>query len=326
MSRWIAWLMILAGWLCLSPASMAAEPVRIALDWTPNTNHTGILVAQSKGFFAEEGLAVEVIEMGPGLGVHLVVSGQCEFAVSMQEEITMARAQGMPVVSVAALYPHNTSGFMAPAELGIESPRDFEGLRYGGWGQDFERAILRTVMEADGADPKSVQMVDLGMLDVPVALQRGFADIFWVYFGWQGVQAQLLDIEFTYLPLAQLAEALDYYTPLIATSEAMIADHPEIVARFLRALARGYVFAAREPEDAADALLSFAPELDRDLVLASQIWLSDHGVDDLERWGWQRQETWAAFSEWAHRHGLIETPLHAEDAYTNELLPREGPS
>jgi len=92
-------------------AVSADEPVKIALDWTPNTNHTGIVVAQQLGYFAKEGLSVKIVQPGPTMSVQLAASGQCEFAVSMQEYVTMARAQDVPVVSIAAVFPHNTSGF-----------------------------------------------------------------------------------------------------------------------------------------------------------------------------------------------------------------------
>lgn len=322
MSKWMRCLVcVILGLLPVVTLAAGGETVRIALDWTPNTNHTGILVAHARGYFEQEGLAVEVIEAGPGLGVHLAVSGQCEFAVSMQEEITMARGQGMPIVSVAAIYPHNTTGFAAEAVLGVESPAAFEGLRYGGWGQDFERAIIRTVMEAHGADVQEVTMVDLGMLDFATALRRGFADVFWIFYGWQGIQAELLGIEISYLPLVDLSDALDYYTPVIAASETMLSSRPDTVARFLRALARGYIYAAQHPEAAAEHLLDFAPELDRTLVLASQRWLADHMVLDLEVWGWQRPETWRTFAEWAAEHQLIDELINPEDAYTNRHLP-----
>ena len=128
-------------------AVMATDVVKIALDWTPNTNHTGIVVAQQMGYFAEEGLDVEIVQPGPTLSIQLAVSGQCDFAVSMQEYVTMARAQDIPVVSIAAVFPHNTSGFAAPAELDVLEPADFENLRYGGWGSDLESVMIRTVMD-----------------------------------------------------------------------------------------------------------------------------------------------------------------------------------
>jgi ABC-type nitrate/sulfonate/bicarbonate transport system substrate-binding protein len=308
-----------SGW-CVS----AAQIVRIALDWTPNTNHTGIVVAQQLGFFAEEGLVVDIVQPGPTMSIQLAVSGQCDFAVSMQEYVTMARAQSVPVVSVAAVFPHNTSGFAAPATLGIQSPADFEHLRYGGWGSDLESVLIRTVMDAYGADFGTVEMFDLGMLDFVTALKRHFADFFWIFYGWEGLYAQLQGVDITYIPLTELAPDLDYYTPVIVTSESLIRDDPQLVRRFMRALERGYVYAALEPEAAAEMLLAFAPGLDADLVQTSQIWLSQQSETELTSWGIQQEATWSRFAAWAFENGLIDQAIDPQAAFTNRFLPAPG--
>ncbi|MBE0634641.1 ABC transporter substrate-binding protein, partial [Candidatus Bipolaricaulota bacterium] len=292
-----------------------------ALDWTPNTNHTGIVVAQQLGYFAQEGLRVEIVQPGPTMSIQLAVSGQCEFAVSMQEYVTMARAQAIPVVSIAAVFPHNTSGFAAPVELGVLAPSDFENLRYGGWGSDLESVMIRTVMDLHGGDYETVELFNLGMLDFVTATQRDFADFFWIFYGWQGIHAQLQGIDFIYIPLTELADVLDYYTPVIVTSESLIATDPELVSRFMRALARGYIFAALEPERAAIMLLDYAPELDEELVHASQMWLSGQSVTDIATWGFQEPETWSRFADWAFANQLIEVAIDPLAAFTNQFLP-----
>ena len=322
MSKRMIGLTVTACWIIvISAGVLADDAVRIALDWTPNTNHTGIVVAQQLGYFAEEGLSVEIVQPGPTMSIQLAVSGQCEFAVSMQEYVTMARAQDIPIVSIAAVFPHNTSGFAAPTELGILEPSDFENLRYGGWGSDLESVMIRTVMDLHGGDFNTVEIFNLGMLDFVTAIERNFADFFWIFYGWQGIHAQLQSIDFIYIPLTELADVLDYYTPVIVTSEAMISTHPDVVSRFMRALARGYIFAALEPEAAASMLLGYAPELDEELVHASQIWLSGQSETDIQMWGFQEAETWSRFADWAFENALIEKTIDPLAAFTNQFLP-----
>ncbi len=324
MSKRTLGLVLAACWMTLvSVGALADDVIRIALDWTPNTNHTGIVVAQQLGFFAEEGLSVEVVQPGPTMSIQLAVSGQCEFAVSMQEYVTMARAQDIPIVSIAAVFPHNTSGFAAPAELGVLEPADFENLRYGGWGSDLESVMIRTVMDLHGGDFDTVEMFNLGMLDFVTAMERDFADFFWIFYGWQGIHAQLQDIDFIYIPLTELADVLDYYTPVIVASEAMISNEPDVVSRFMRALARGYVYAALHPEAAASMLSTYAPELDEELVRASQIWLSGQAETDLMQWGYQKTETWERFAAWAIENALIEKAIDPLAAFTNRFLSTE---
>src|SRR5690606_5117042 len=121
--------------------------VKVVLDWTPNTNHTGLYVARDKGFFAEQGLDVEIVQPGDAGADQMVAAGAAEFGVSYQESITMARTSGVPLVSVAAVIQHNTSGFASPVGHHITRPRDFEGKRYGGWGAPVEEAVIDSLMK-----------------------------------------------------------------------------------------------------------------------------------------------------------------------------------
>ena len=302
-------------------AGSAATRVRIALDWTPNTNHAGIFVADALGYFAAEGLEVEVLEPSPVVSLQLVASGRAEFGVSSQEYITMARAEGTPVVSVAALYPHNTSGFAALRSASISSPADFVGRRYGGWGSDLEAVMIETVMRDVGADPATVEVIAMGTLDFATAAQAGLADFFWIYYGWEGLHAVLMGLEISYLPLSDLDPVLDYYTPVIASSERYLAKEPDAARRFLGALARGYVFAAASPDIAAGILLARVPELDPELVAASQRWLAERSVTDVAHWGHQDVAVWERFAAWALDHALVRRAVDAASAYTNDFLP-----
>ena len=325
-SPFVRWLVAACACLLVSCAALAAdaESVRIALDWTPNTNHTGIFVGMALGFFAEEGLVVEVLEPTETASIPLVASGQSEFGVSMQEYVTMARAQEVPVVSIATLFQHNTSGFAAPSDRGIAGPEDFEDLRYAGWGSDLESVMIRTVMKGVGADFDTVTMINMGMLDFTTAVRRDLADFYWVFYGWQGIHAELQGIEFDFFPLPELAEVFDYYTPVIITRERMIDDRPDVVRRFLNGLSRGYVYAALHPAEAAEILLDHAPELDRTLVYASQVWIAGQTLGDIDRWGRQEESVWTRFAEWSLANGLIERAIDPLAAYTNDFLPHES--
>jgi len=322
-SPFVRWLLVASVCLLIGASASAeeAETVRIALDWTPNTNHTGIFVARALGYFADEGLVVEVLEPTETASIPLVASGQSEFGVSMQEYVTMARAQDVPVVSIATLFQRNTSGFAAPSDRGISSPEDFEGLRYAGWGSDLESVMIRTVMEEVGADFDTVTMINIGMLDFTTAVRRDLADFYWVFYGWQGIHAELQGIDFDFLPLPELAEVLDYYTPVIITRERMIEDRPDAVRRFLRALARGYARATLHPIEAAEILLDHAPELDPELVYASQAWIAGLTLADVDRWGRQEEAVWVRFADWALANRLIERAIDPLAAFTNDFLP-----
>jgi len=303
------------------PEAGALEPAILSLDFVPNTNHTGFYVALDRGWYAEEGIDLEIqVPADPSAALRQVAAGNTEFGVSFQEELTIARAGGIPAVSIAAIIQHNTSAFAALVDSGIASAADFEGKTYASYSLPIERPILEGLMACEGADAATVEFVDVGFDAFP-ALLAGRVDLAWIFQGWDGVQAELRGVELTTVPLYPSECIPDYYTPVVIAGESTIADKPDLVRRFMRATRRGYEFAIENPAEAAEILLEHSPESDPELVRASQEWLSPRYQDDAPAWGVQREEVWSTFAEWLLENGLIDTPVPAEEAFTNAFLP-----
>ena len=301
-----------------------ADRIKITavLDWTPNTNHTGLYVALSEGFFEKEGLEVTIIQPQEGTAEQIVASGSAQFGIGYQESVTFARAEGIPIVSLAAVIQHNTSGFASLAEKGITSPKDFENRKYGGWGSPIEEATLRYLMEQEGADPDKLQIVTTGDADFFQMSATGEVDYAWIFEGWTGIEAKLRGIELNYIELGKVAEVFDYYTPVIITSEKMINENRDVVQKFMRAVEKGYRFCIEKPEEAAEILLKNVPELDRELVAESQKYLAGKYRDDAEYWGMQKHEVWERYMLWLFRNGFIGEQVDVAKAYTNEFLSK----
>src|SRR5690606_12083442 len=121
-----------------------------------------------------------------------------------------ARTQGVPIVSIAAVIQHNTSGIASPANLNITSPKDFEGKTYGGWGSPIEQAVLETIMNVDGADIDKLDIVNAGNADFFTMNNQGI-DFAWIYYGWTGVEAELRGEQINMIYLTDYSEKLDYY-------------------------------------------------------------------------------------------------------------------
>lgn len=294
--------------------------VKVVLDWTPNTNHTGLYVAKDQGFFEQEGLNVQIIAPGESGADTMIASGAAEFGVSYQESITQGRIQGVPLVSIAAVIQHNTSGFASPVAKNIKSPKDFENKSYGGWGAPSESAMIESLMQSEKADATKVKMVNIGDADYFTAVKRDI-DFAWIYYAWTGVDAELRGEPMNMIYLNKYSEKLDYYTPVLATSEKMISSKPEIVKAFVAAATKGYQFAISKPEDAANILIKAVPDLDPKLVVASQKWLSPRYQDDAARWGEQKKSVWENYATWMLDHKLLEKKLDVDTAFTNSFLP-----
>ena len=296
------------------------QEVMLVLDWTPNTNHTGLYVARDKGYYEEEGLRVTIQMPGEAGADKMVAAGNAQFGVSYQEGVTLARIEGVPIVSIAAVIQHNTSGFAAPEAKGIKSPKDFEGKKYGGWGSPIEQATLDLLMEKDHADASTVETISIGDADFFTAVKRDI-DFAWIFYAWTGVEAELRGEPIDMVYLTDYAKELDYYTPVLIANETLIAEQPELVEKFMRATAKGYQFAIDQPQEAGELLAAAEPDLDAELVIASQKWLSPRYQDDAARWGEQKLEVWRDYAEWMSRNELLSEAFDPEAAFTNAFLP-----
>ncbi len=324
-------LVMLSAWILVSctPSAPATTPgskanltqVIMMLDWTPNTNHTGLFVAQAQGWYQDEGLDVQIIQPGQGgTPLQVVASGKADFGVSFQEEVTNARAQDVPVVSLAAIIQHNTSAFISVKDRGITRPKDFEGKKYGAFGLPLENQVLDVLMRCDGADPNKVTMVNIGSSDPLMAIQQNL-DFVWIYEGWEGVEAGLRNLDVNLVRFSDWVKCLpDYYTPLFVTSETMLAQKPDVVRQFMAATAKGYQYAIDHPDEAAEILIKAAPEANPDLIRKSQAWLSPRYRAEAPRWGQQELTVWENYDNWLADRGLVSKKIDVSKAFTNDFL------
>lgn len=315
---WTIGLLLLLTMFGCGKSQGALEKVSVTLDWTPNTNHTGLYVAQELGYFTEEGLDVEILQPGQSITDQIVATGKSHFGVSYQENVIRARSVGIPLVSIAAVIQHNTSGFASLKEAKINSVKDFEGKRYGSWDSPSELAILSNVMQAADADIAKVKVIS-GIYDFFSTIGKD-ADFEWIYYGWDGVIAAQRGIEINYIPLKDLNPVFDYYTPVLISSEDYLKDNADTTKKFLKAVKKGYEYCISDPEKAADILIKHVPELNSQQVQASVQYLSDQYQAEAEYWGVQKREVWLNFADWMSAEKLIKEPLDIDRAYTNEYL------
>ena len=299
--------------------------ITIVLDWTPNTNHTGIFVAQAKGFFEEAGLNVEVVQPPEDGAVTLVASGKAQFGVSFQDSLAPAFAGDsvMPVTAVAAVIQHNTSGIVSRAGEGMDTPKGLEGKKYATWDLDVEKATIRDVMKADGGDFDLVELIPSTVTDEVSALHSGSVDAIWIFYGWAGVACEVAGLDTDYFEFADIDPVFDYYTPVIIGNNAWLEENPETAKAFVEALSKGYTYAAQNPKEAADILMDAAPELksNSELVYASQEYLAAEYIADAARWGEFDADRWAAFFGWLNENDLLEGEIDPDYGFTNDYLP-----
>lgn len=325
--------LLLAVLLVFTVSAAAAETdgmktIVFCLDWTPNTNHTGLYAAQELGYYREAGLDVQIVQPPENGATLMCAAGQAQFAIEAQDTMAASLDLETPlgVTAVAALLQHNTSGILARAGEGMTSAKGMENKVYSTWESPIELAMLRYCMEKEDADFDTVKLIPNNITDEPAALATHQTDAVWVFYGWSGINAELSGVACDYWDFASLSDVLDYYTPVILANNDFLEQEPETARAFLKATAKGYEYACEHPEEAAEMLIA-GDTTDsltdsRELVYASQKWLSERYIADAPAWGYITPERWNGFYAWLYANGLTAHDLSGT-GFSNDYLPED---
>lgn len=299
------------------------EKITFVLDWTPNTNHTGLYVAEKKGYFEDEGLEVEIVQPPEDGADALVASGKAQFGISFQDTMApgVTGEDALPTTAVAAVVQHNTSGIISRKGEGMDRPKGLEGKKYATWDAPIEKAMLQNVVEADGGDFSKVELIPSTVTDEVSALESKSVDAIWVFYAWAGVATEVAGLETDYFAFKDINPAFDYYTPVIIGNNDFLKEEPETAKKFLNAVKKGYEDAIADPEEAAEILCEESPELDEDLVKASQEYLKDQYVADADRWGYIDPDRWNLFYNWLNDNNLTDAEIPENTGFSNDYLP-----
>ena len=297
--------------------------VTIALDWYPWSNHTGLYLAQERGYFEDENLEVNIYVPGnPEDGLRLVGSGQDEFAISYQTDVLLARGEEIPVKSVAALVQHPLNAIMALASSGIETPADLEGRTIGVPGVPSDEALLQSILGSAGLTMDDVEIVNVGFNLIPPLLAGQIDAVigaYWVHESFlierEGEDVNILRVEEWGVP--------DYYELVLVASDDMVEDNGDVVERVMRAIVRGYADAEEDYEAAIDVLMDAAPETDRELEERGIELLAPYWTDEgTVPFGQQTAERWQVYADWLKENDLLADDVDPADAFTNEFVER----
>ncbi len=306
------------------PGSAIDSPtthVTFCLDYTPNTNHTGIYVAKNKGYFADEGLNVKIVQPAEDTAETAIGSGDAQLGVSYQDYIASAYDGGNTgLIAVAAIIQHNTSGIMSRAADNITRAKAMEGHVYATWDMQVEQATIKQVMESDGGDYSKLQMVPYSVDDDVAGLKSNMYDCVWVYEGWAVQNAKIQNYDINYFNFRDMDEVFDFYTPVIAANIDYAKENPDTVKAFLRAAKKGYEYAVEHPSEAAKILCEEVPELDSSLVAASAEFLADEYVSDAESWGAIDSERWSRYYQWLNDNDLVSNKLDVNAGFDTSYL------
>jgi diguanylate cyclase (GGDEF)-like protein len=228
------------------------EPVSIQLKWRHQFQFAGYYAALEKGFYADEGLQVRLLERDPEHNAaDSVIRGEAQYGTS-NIGLLLARQQGKPVVLLAQIFQHSPLVLLSLQESGIQTPFDLRGKRIMFEAQGFEDASLRAMLHAT-----------LGSLDVFTPLPISFRNDALLDQGVDAMAAYLTDQPFWYeqrgIPIKVIDPrdyGIDHYGDNLFTTEAEIRQHPQRAEKLRRASLKGWRYALQHPEEIIDLILA----------------------------------------------------------------------
>lgn len=296
-------LTLMAGVLSASPA-LARDPLTLILDWYVNPDHAPIILAQERGFFADQGLAVEIIAPAdPTEPPKLAAAGRADLAVSYQPQLHLQVHEGLPLVRVGTLVATPLNCLMVQADGPVQSLGDLKGQKIGYSASGGEEAMMAAM--PGSADPglADVEMINVNWSLTP-SLLTGQVD---------AVIGAFRNFELTQMQLAggngrcfyREEYGLPSYDELIFVANAQSLDHDRI-NRFPAAIGRANEYMLNHPQEAFAVFATSGADLGD--ALNTRAW-----ADTLPRFAHSPAALdhgrYARFEAFLHNAGLIETIL-----------------
>jgi NitT/TauT family transport system substrate-binding protein len=297
------------------------DAVTLQLKWVHQTQFAGYYMAQEKGYYVGENISVTFLEGGQGIDLaRSVLSGKAHFGVMAPEDILFQRSQGKPLTAIAAIYRHSAVVFAALSDSGIVRPSDFIGKtvatgNVSGAAPEFELQ-LNSLMKRLGIDISRVNITPYdpeytafskGEIDVTPAFSTGGL----IRMRQKGLKLNLI---------WPSDYGLQFYSDTLVTTDGLIAQHPDLVIRFLRATLKGWQDAVEDYSKAVDVTLKYAQlsnPVMQTAMMEAMLPLVHTGEDFI---GWMKPEIWQEMANQMSNLGLLAAPIDVNQAYTLRFL------
>ncbi len=301
------------------------KKLKVALDWTPNTNHTGFFVAQELGYYAEQGIEIELLSPAednyattPAKKLEL---GECNFAIAPFESVISlnTKAKKVNAVAIAALLQEDISSIVTLGNSTITRPKELDGRSYASYRARYEDAIVQQMIINDGGNG-TLKIIYPDKLGIWETLLENVADSTWIFDNWEGVEAETNGVALNHFRLADYDIPYAYSPVIMATADG-IAENKEIYKAFLQATKRGFQSAIANPTQAVGILTKHLPERDIKLINVgkSQEFVSPYYGDEAI-WGRMKKGRIDRFLKWLVALGLEDESVLGYALYSNELL------
>jgi NitT/TauT family transport system substrate-binding protein len=302
----------------LNPNPAQLTRVKLPLGYIPNVQFAPLYVALDKGYFREAGVDLEIDYSYETDGVALVGANNLQFAVVSGEQVLLARAQGLPIVYIAAWYGEFPVAIAAKVEQGIRTPQDLTGKRIGLPGTFGANYIgLRALLGDAGLREEDVTLDSIGFTQVE-ALVTDKTQAVVVYAANEPIhlRAQGYDID-----VFNVADYVHLTANGLITNETTIAQNPDLVRRMVNAFLLGMADAAANPEEAYDISMKYVETLAQaDREVQMEVLKKSIEFWQVEPLGYSDREAWDNMNRLLVDIGMLNQPQDISKAFTNEFL------
>ncbi len=297
------------------------QKVRLGVGYIPNVQFAPLYVAQSKGYYAAEGLEVEIEYGFENDFVALAAQGEREFAIASGDQVILARAQGLPITYVMKWYQRYPVALMIPASQGVSSPSELAGKKVGlpaFFGANF--VGWKALVYAANIDENAVTVEEIGFTQV-AAVQQNLVDAAMVYVANEPIQLRHQGFE---VEVIEVSDYIDLISNGLVVGDKLMAADPDLIRRMVKASQRGLQDTIANPDQAFAITREIIPEITDEtapmqrqvLAVSIELWKSDQP-------GVSSRQAWQDSVDFMRQTGMLEKPVEIENLYTNQFVETE---
>lgn len=296
--------------------------ITFLLDWTPNVHHSGLFVAKNLGFFKNEGISVRILSAGNESTKEVISRNGANLGISFQTSLTKSMDKKSNLIAIATILQKHYNGFLYNSKL-IKTPADLNHKIYGGYDTKIDNLIIKTLIKSDPnykGEPIKLKFLNSYDMDLITSILKGDSDFAWGYEDVEGIEAKLRGLSLGFFNISKYSKDLIYYDPIIIANRDFLKNNKDLVKKFLKALSKGYKFAAKNPNKAAKILIKNSPLINEKLIFASQDLASKGYLDENGEWGFMKKEIWSNFTKFLYDNKVINRLISNDELFSNEYL------
>ena len=296
--------------------------IKVALDWTPNTIHSGLYCALERGLYQDQDLQVQLLAPESEYSISpakRLQNGDCDLAIVPSESVIAYNETGrMKLQAIYAILQHDASAIVSTKHQSIAA---LDGRIYGSYNAKYEDDIVKAMVTAAGGKGEGMQIKSsTGKLSLFEEVKKGSLDATWVFMPWEGCEAELDHVSIYSFKPEDFGVPYGY-SPVIARNVESSIDS-EILRRFIAVTASGYQYALKDPKEAAAILKPHCqPTRSARFLDESQQRINDfYSEGSSSKLGYMRPDRWEAWTSWLKKQGLLQKELATSDLFTNEFF------